>query len=627
MTTAGDATEGNSLTKEESAKLALAVERVDSARDEQTCVEALRVLLHFCDGQPTIIPALGSKHVRLIPVLVRLLGSGAKELEAVLELLEVMLHACRVNCKAVLRVRGSVAALTAALNTIVVRPTTAGGVLPKICTILRTLVRHRPALRGELMDAEAASVVAAVIATLGRMLDVDLQPILQLAAELAGDDPSIQDALRENGCLGELIALLSVELQMMLGTNPPPSDAAAAGRLTELCLCIGSLVAENEVSRHRILSGDILEMIFAAWGSATRGGADPLTVLLVKLISEPVDGVDEYDSGGGGSSGTNSADALWNSAAAQLVGDNGALDSGIAQSSLRLSFSAYHSFCLGVNQIRRFHYDDEVVAGALAAMTRQVSSVPQSGHLFAHVAGSIRMLVNSFNVVDEKVLANACILAHRLFLESDGTQLLFCREGGLEALYESLHDYDVTIRTLVLKLLTILASNYDLPTRLDMVQSGLLPRLVDILGGFLDPEQEDVDLAVAEAACGLLTHLVVFAPAADAVSTKLVAVGTEILEYSSEQLRRELDEAAAGGAPAGEGTPKATPVARTRSGGSGGQNALYVGTMKIVDEGPQFLEARLRAVCPQPPMAALVQGLCLIMANMAYQDRKVSRYY
>jgi hypothetical protein len=294
-----------------------------------------------------------------------------------------------------------------------------------------------------------------------------------------------------------------------------------------------------------------------------------------------------------------------------------------ASEGLRGAFSAYHCFCEGVRQTQRFHYDDDARQEALQAMQAQLDLQPASAHLFAHVTGSIQMLVNSFNVIDQTVLAYTCLLAHKLFTESDAAQLLFCREGGLAALYECLHDYDITVRTLVLKLLTVLASNYELPTRQDMVsvESGaLLPRLITLLQEYGQPDTDDVDLAVAEAACGLLSHLVLYEPVSPEISTQITTAAASVLEIGLSELE-ELAAARGHETPMSarrRGSVGSTGQPMSARGSPGESEERQVLTNMLIVGGSQLGESRLQ--CPQPPVSLLLQKLCLVLSTVAYQD-------
>ena len=619
------------LRADEEARIERCVAALADGQEPEASGEALRALQNFCEGTPTLIPTLGTARFGLLPALVRLLDAGREVLPA-LQLLESLLHACHPNVKALLRVRGTVPALAGTLAGASTNASGAGtAVAVSVCSTIRVLMRYRPSMRADLISADGADAIASVLRTMMRggagsveEGEVALQTVLQLAVELTAGDAAVQDVLRECGCLAELVDVLVAQLRLHLGLEPEPEPEAAgagagagstiapvalsASSVADLCLCIGTLVADNDASRRTVLAQpDVVRTLHSGWGGASLeqlegDGAGvavrhSLMVLLVKLLSEA------------GASGE------------EVPG----LTEGLpvaASDGLRAAFSAYHCFCENVRQTQRFHYDDDARQEALQAMQAQLEAQPASAHLFAHVTGSIQMLVNSFNVIDQTVLAHACLLAHKLFTESDATQLLFCREGGLAALYECLHDYDITVRTLVLKLLTVLASNFELPTRQDMVseESGnLLPRLIALIQQYGQPDTDDVDLAVAEAACGLLSHLVLYEPISEELSTLLTSGASSVLEVGL----AELEERAAS-RDGGE-----TPLSARRRGsigsglGSGSASARgsphdQVLTNLLIVGASQLGESRLQ--CPQPPLALLLQNLCHIMSTVTYQQ-------
>lgn len=630
------------LHPDQAVRLDRCIAQLGDASDAPACAQALQALQNFYEGTSSLIPILGEQRHGLFPALVRLLETGCEVLLS-LQVMEALLRACNANCKAVLRVRGTVPALVGALaqasggarGSAAHGASDTAGLALSVCAIIRVLVRYRPALRADLITAEGAEVLAAVLRSTVRGSgsgeehdsDMALQTVLQLAVELTAGDVIVQDILRECGCLGDLVEVLLTKLRLHMGLEPEPEPEAGARSLgapialsaasvADLCLCIGTLVADNDASRRTVLARpEAVEILHAGWGGATLEQLDgegagvavrhALTVLLVKLLSE---------------AGPADADAPAESGAnvPRLV--EGLPDG--ASEGLRGAFSAYHCFCEGVRQTQRFHYDDEARQEALRTMQAQLEAQPASAHLFAHVTGSIQMLVNSFNNIDQTVLAYACLLAHKLFTVSDAAQLLFCREGGLAALYECLHDYDITVRTLVLKLLTVLASNYELPTRQDMVSvesGGLLPRLIGLLQEYGEPDTDDVDLAVAEAACGLLSHLVLYEPVSPETSGSLTSAAASMLEISLSELE---DLAAARGHETpmsarrrGSVSSVGSMSARGSPGGSGERqvltNMLIVGDSHLGDSKLQ---------CPQPPLGFLLQKLCLILSTIAYQD-------
>jgi hypothetical protein len=136
------------LTPEESSRLSRAIGQITGASDETERTGSLRIVQNFCEGQPSIIPLLGTAGpFALIPVLVRLLLDSSTALGGVLGLLDCLLRACRANCKAFLRVRGAVEAILTALNSLVDDASSAAVVLPKIGALVTVLLRYRPARR------------------------------------------------------------------------------------------------------------------------------------------------------------------------------------------------------------------------------------------------------------------------------------------------------------------------------------------------------------------------------------------------------------------------------------------------------------------------------------------------
>jgi hypothetical protein len=630
-------------------RLSHTVGALSNAGDAPACAQALQALQNFYEGSPSLIPILGTQRYGLFPALVNLLEAGCEVLLSV-QVMEALLRACNANCKALLRVRGTVPALVGALA-----QANGGGragfsrsdgenaaLAVSVCASIRVLMRYRPALRADLITAEGAEVIAAVLRSMVRRgsveeaeaveCDMALQTVLQLAVELTAGDAVVQDTLRECGCLDDLVEVLIMVLRLHMGLEPepepeagsrpggPPVALSAAG-VADLCLCIGTLVADNDASRRTVLARpEVVQILYAGWGGATLEQLDggqsadvavrhALTVLLVKLLSEagPADADAPAESGASGANVPRLVEGLPDGASEGLRG----------------AFSAYHCFCEGVRQTQRFHYDDDARQEALQAMQAQLDLQPASAHLFAHVTGSIQMLVNSFNVIDQTVLAYTCLLAHKLFTESDAAQLLFCREGGLAALYECLHDYDITVRTLVLKLLTVLASNYELPTRQDMVsvESGaLLPRLITLLQEYGQPDTDDVDLAVAEAACGLLSHLVLYEPVSPEISTQITTAAASVLEIGLSELE-ELAAARGHETPMSarrRGSVGSTGQPMSARGSPGESEERQVLTNMLIVGGSQLGESRLQ--CPQPPVSLLLQKLCLVLSTVAYQD-------
>lgn len=616
-----------------------ATEGAERGRERE---RALRALQHFYEGAPSLIPVLGTPRYGLFPALVNLLQAG-REVVLSMQVMEALLRACNANCKALLRVRGAVPALVGALAQASRGDCRCDGenasLAVSVCATIRVLMRYRPTLRTELIAADACDVIATGLRSMVRRgaveeddevdCDMAVQTVLQLAVELTAGDVAVQDSMRECGCLDDLVEVLITVLRLHMGLELEPEPEAgsrsggppialSAASVADLCLCIGTLVADNDASRRKVLARpEVVQILYAGWGGATLeqldGAEGPdkavrhaLIVLLIKLLSEagPADADAPVESGASGANVPRLIEGLPDGASEGLRG----------------AFSAYHCFCEGVRQTQRFHYDDDARQDWLQAMQTQLDAHPASAHLFAHVTGSIQMLVNSFNVIDQTVLAYTCLLAHKLFTESDAAQLLFCREGGLAALYECLHDYDITVRTLVLKLLTVLASNYELPTRQDMVsvESGaLLPRLTGLLQEYGQPDTDDVDLAVVEAACGLLSHLVLYEPVSPEISGQITAAAASALEIGVGELE-ELAAARGYDAPMSARRRGSVGSMSARGSPRDGENERQVLTNMLIVGGSQLGESRLQ--CPQPPLSLLLQKLCSVLSTVAYQD-------
>eukprot|EP00736_Rhodelphis_marinus_P003643 Rmarinus@m.2357 len=197
----------------------------------------------------------------------------------------------------------------------------------------------------------------------------------------------------------------------------------------------------------------------------------------------------------------------------------------------------FHKECIN---IREMHYDSDTVVASLQNISRAICNgmddakqaarpaprdvdmnVPKNRikaalrktaaqMFFLHTRGSMDLLVSCLNNIDEEVMSNSCITAISLLEGNYDTQRDFLSRGGIAALSEVLHDYDVTIRKVGLQVLvtvSVLHPNRESLLSLyheELRESGILSQVIEIVKEF---PSEEVPLKVAEPALSVIAHV------------------------------------------------------------------------------------------------------------------------
>ena len=190
---------GSSLSPEEEQRLLRCIGAID---DPECAPEALRTLQNFLQGSPVLIPQLAAAKFGLFPALVGVMEKGA-ELPLATAVTSFLVSGCRPNCQAILRVRGSTAALAGVLGRLqgavaagedAEAAMVAAGAIENVCSVLLALLRYNKfAVQEELATAETVDAVSAIAASVARRCgqagwddgrDMGLQQLLQLITDL-----------------------------------------------------------------------------------------------------------------------------------------------------------------------------------------------------------------------------------------------------------------------------------------------------------------------------------------------------------------------------------------------------------------------------------------------------------
>ena len=151
-----------------------------------------------------------------------------------------------------------------------------------------------------------------------------------------------------------------------------------------------------------------------------------------------------------------------------------------------------------------YHYDEEACVYSLKALEHVLQEGREVQHFFINIRGAVELLVQNVNQIDQNVMRAACSATHSLLLGNSITQQAFLKRGGMHALADCLHDYDIKVRLLALQNVAILCSEQE--QCLDEVRkAGILEHVVSILNDF---PADDVTIGVAIAAADVLAHCV-----------------------------------------------------------------------------------------------------------------------
>ena len=151
-----------------------------------------------------------------------------------------------------------------------------------------------------------------------------------------------------------------------------------------------------------------------------------------------------------------------------------------------------------------YHYDEEACVYSLKALEHVLQEGREVQHFFINIRGAVELLVQNVNQIDQNVMRAACSATHSLLLGNSITQQAFLKRGGMHALADCLHDYDIKVRLLALQNVAILCSDQE--QCLDEVRkAGILEHVVSILNDF---PADDVTIGVAIAAADVLAHCV-----------------------------------------------------------------------------------------------------------------------
>jgi hypothetical protein len=151
-----------------------------------------------------------------------------------------------------------------------------------------------------------------------------------------------------------------------------------------------------------------------------------------------------------------------------------------------------------------YHYDEEACVESLNVLERTLQEGAEVRHFFVNIRGAVELLVQNVNQIDENVMRAGCAAAYSFLLGNSVAQKAFLRRGGVRALADCLHDYDIKVRLLALQSIAILCSKQE--QCLDEVRkTGILKHVISILNDF---PADDVNVDVAIAAADVLAHCV-----------------------------------------------------------------------------------------------------------------------